>query len=660
MLTWCSLRSQFSDGTAASAGGAAQILSDEDNEDDAAAREAEEGAAREREAAIARAAAEAEVAERERAAAEAAKRERRERRRAEEERRRKEEEAARRREAARQAAPPPAPPQLKQRPSANDVAAARNLPNPSGRQQPIQPPTDPSAAGRSQPNPARTRVWHDKSGQFRVEAELLGIGNGKLRLHKLNGVVIEVPLEKMSPEDVAFVRKHHSRRSAPPRDADDDVPLARVAQTSRSSAETQARATPPPQAAAAPRGPPPRAARPKITFDWFEFFLNAGCDMDDCTRYARNFERDRIDESILPELDPGTLRSLGLREGDVIRVRKAIYVRNPQLTPEQQAQIKKDEEYARQLQEAENTGKPAPPPPGGLFTGPDGKLANNTRRGRPERKGTVSSVDADGIAAASQQLARKPSPPLMAPSPPPAPPAPPAPEPAKAPAPLISGFDDDAWTPRPNSAKPSTPTPAAQPATSQNQNPAGLANQLSGVSISQPQAQQSSSNFDFLSQIGQNKTGGSSASGPGYSGSPAPQSYHAGLGMGNSTQAPLGQLLQAQQTGAFQQQQTQQNGSRAPLAPVPANQGLLNPLIPTNTGFNGFVPTRQSPNPPMQQNNMMPQMTGYSGGMMPQQAGFVGYGQQQQQQPEQTGYMQSSEHAVQPVLASTDVSSIQT
>jgi hypothetical protein len=375
--------------------------------------------------------------------------------------------------------------------------------------------------------------------------------------------------------------------------------------------------------------------------------------MDDCTRYAANFDRDRIDESILPELDASTLRTLGLREGDVIRVKKAIYAKNPQLTPEQAAQIKKDEELARQLQEAENSGRgnavsvPSAPS-GSLFTGPDGKLANHTRRGRPERKATTPSVDVNGIAAASQELARKPSPPLLAASPPPL--APPAPaEPAKpAAAPLISGFDDDAWTPRPNSAKPVTPTgiptppPMPQAPAVQAVSPAkpagasSLAAQLSGVTLNQPQAQPSSSNFEFLSQIGQNRTGGSISSGSGFAGAPAPQSFHAGLGMGSSN-APMGQLLQAQQTGAFQQQQPpqqsqQQNSARGPLAPVPANQGLLNPLIPTNTGFSGFVPTRQSPNT-TGQTSMMPQMTGYQGNMMPQQTGFGhGYGQQPQPQ----------------------------
>jgi hypothetical protein len=119
--------------------------------------------------------------------------------------------------------------------------------------------------------------------------------------------------------------------------------------------------------------------------------------------------------------------------------------------------------------------------------------------------------------------------------------------------------------------------------------------------------------------------------------------FHSGLGMGSSN-VPMGQLLTAQQTGAFAQHQSPAptgNTQGAPLAPVPANQGLLNPLVPTQTGFTGFVPTRASPalQTGMQQNQMMPQATGYNMnmghsngmglGMMPQQTGYSQYGQQQ-------------------------------
>lgn len=508
------------------------------------------------------------------------------------------------------------------------------------------------------PSPARTRVWHDKTGQFRVEAEFLGLGNGKIRLHKINGVIIEVPVEKMSPEDIAYIKKARrqsqsanaasaSRSSPLAEDPEDDVPLGRMSRpqsiASGPSTETRARSSPAPAAVSSVVQQRPR----KPQFDWFEFFLSAGCDMDDCTRYAANFERDRIDESILPDLEPSTLRSLGLREGDVIRVRKAIGIKFRDLTPEQKAQIKEDEELARKLQEAENSGRGVPP---NLFTQPDGKLANNTRRGRPEpreRKGTASSIDPSSIGAAADKLKEKNTSPaslvLLSPSPP-------APvtiaEPVKT-APLISGFDDDAWVPRPNSTKPATPTPAINTpppapgpapvitAPQPQQTGATLASQINNLHLSSGQTAQPSNNTDFLSQIPRDRIVQ-----PQQTGMVASAGFHSGLGMGSSN-VPMSQLLTAQQTGAFAQHQSPaQTGTHspapgAPLAPVPANQGLLNPLVPTQTGFTGFVPTRPSPasNPSLQQTHMMPQATGYNmsmgTGMMPQQTGYNQYGQQQ-------------------------------
>jgi len=66
------------------------------------------------------------------------------------------------------------------------------------------------------------------------------------------------------------------------------------------------------------------------------------------------------------------------------------------------------------------------------------------------------------------------------------------------------------------------------------------------------------------------------------------------MGVGVSS-LPISQHLQNQQTGIYNLQQSQPRG---PLAPTISNQPLLNPLIPTNTGFNSFVSTRPGTNPP--------------------------------------------------------------
>jgi hypothetical protein len=67
-----------------------------------------------------------------------------------------------------------------------------------------RPPTPPS---RPKPVSHKTRTWIDCSGSFRVEAEFIGVANGKIHLHKVNGVKIAVPIAKMSPADVAYVEQ---------------------------------------------------------------------------------------------------------------------------------------------------------------------------------------------------------------------------------------------------------------------------------------------------------------------------------------------------------------------------------------------------------------------------------------------------------------------
>ncbi|ELU41387.1 SH3 domain-containing protein [Rhizoctonia solani AG-1 IA] len=135
--------------------------------------------------------------------------------------------------------------------------------------------------------PGKTRIWHDRTGQFKVEAEFLGIENGKIKLHKSNGVIIDVPSAKMSPEDMAYVEKLINAGKSPATAPDDDnVPLSVIAERRNSR---------PPSTPSRPV--PQQPKKPQI--DWFDFFLSAGCDMDDCTRYAASFNRDKIDESIV-------------------------------------------------------------------------------------------------------------------------------------------------------------------------------------------------------------------------------------------------------------------------------------------------------------------------------------------------------------------------
>ncbi|EJD00905.1 uncharacterized protein FOMMEDRAFT_141675 [Fomitiporia mediterranea MF3/22] len=562
----------------------------------------------------------------------------------EEERRRRDEEEAEeaaRKRAARQSRP---------------ASASGSRPRPSEDER-TSPSRDARGRGssdraRSQPAPDRVRTWHDRTGQFKVDAEFLGFSGGKLRLHKTNGVVIEVPAEKMSMEDLKFIDrqkggKEKDKAQAPSRalspGGSDDEPLA----MRRASLYPDAQSRP----------TPPKKGK---SVDWFEFFLNAGCDLDDCTRYASSFERDKIDESLLPDITPQTLRTIGLREGDIIRVSKAIAARTPGgTTSVLEEQMKRDEELARKLQEDEANGETTPKrqtTSPGLFAGPGGVLKNNTRRGRPQSsKSTLPpTVDLQSITTASAQITRHDSPstarvlsPTSAVTGPPR---------ASSAAPVVSGFDDDAWTNRPSSTQPAaaaattTTTTARAPSAppTQTQPPAASAPPPAPPPPAAPAAATSTGSslarttesdvFEQLARLSALKTQNTVQSPSGPASAPVsavsppvtsppvmspPPGFQSGMGMGPSP-VPIGQLQP--QLSAI----PQQTSARGPFAPVPANQGLLHPLVPTTTGFNGFVPTRPHSNPPAfntpspQPPFLNTQPTGFPGAMGPQPTGISG------------------------------------
>ncbi|THV08589.1 hypothetical protein K435DRAFT_772053 [Dendrothele bispora CBS 962.96] len=618
---------------------------EEEEEDDSAAVAAQAAAAAAEEKARADAAAKA-AAEAERARAEREEREKKEKR---------------KQEAARAAAAAEAERKKRQEAAA---ARAQSSPSPQGRPESsgskkAERPSSTSGSGRLNENgrpPAdQVRTWHDRSGQFRVDAALLNYKDGKLRLHKTNGVIVEVPSEKMSVEDMKYVERLMAKKSRPPAD-DDNIPLATL---QRSQSQARPRSSQQPK-----KGP---------TIDWFEFFLSAGCDIDDCTRYAASFERDKIDEAILPDITESTMRSLGLREGDIIRVTKVIEKRKPQepRSDKRQEQIARDEEYARQLQAQENGGGSATRGPTNLFTnGPDGSLKPG-RRGRPTpSKSLPVNVDLNAIGAVSEQMQRTTSPQLLSPDgtgrPSSAAPVQPPPRSSSA-APATSGFDDDAWTNRPSSTKPLTPNPAASvpraPSAPPATTPAATAPETQAQSPPQPSpapiiatasaptttaptppmamgppslAKTTEADiFDQLARLEQiRKTTPAQVPPPTVQSppvapsppvaSPPPAGFASGMGMGNSP-LTMSQHLQNQQTGVY-------NGPRGPFAPVPANQALLQPLIPTQTGFNSFVPTRPASSPLGTLNS---QSTGFPGQqpLASQPTGFPGMQQPMMSQP---------------------------
>lgn len=418
----------------------------------------------------------------------------------------------------------------------------------------------------------------------------------------------------MSFDDMRHIEKLQNKKSSKSsssnRASDDDVPLAL----------TRAQSSSTPQRTSTPK---------KSNIDWFDFFLSAGCDVDDCSRYAASFEKDKIDETLLPDITESTMRTLGLREGDILRVTKAIERRKPESpvksTAQAQDQIRRDEELARQLQAQETGGSSPRSPAPNLFAGPGGVLKAPRRRPQPT-KSLPPSVDINALSSAPSTPQITGTTTIATPSAPVQPPAR-----ASSVALPASGFEDDAWTNRPSSTKPVTGTPpsttprapSAPPTSGSTVSAPTAAPLIAATPTPPPQSNaisvpattiQTSNNtssslakttdadiFDQLARLSElRKPATPTPAVPSPTRTPA--GYHAGLGMGSST-LPIGQHLQNQQLQSQQpilvstplqpQIQTQPlNGPRGPFAPVPVNQSLLQPLIPTQTGFSGFVPTR--------------------------------------------------------------------
>ncbi|KAI7965136.1 hypothetical protein MJO29_003234 [Puccinia striiformis f. sp. tritici] len=483
--------------------------------------------------------------------------------------RRKKESESRKREAERALSNPglsngPTPPKLVTRPdSAQGMSDHHHGTTPAPPKRPDSAPRD----GKSKPQ-GLVRTWRDRTGQFKVEAEFRGLQNGKIRLHKVNGVTIEVPLSKMSPEDVIWL-EGATGRTLRTQDSSDDIPLATLAIQNNSVHRSNTTSRPTPSQA------PRRPSTKQPTIDWFEFFLNAGCDLDDCTRYSTNFERDRIDENLLADLEPSTMRNLGLREGDVIRVSKHIKSKYGPTDDGNsiKTQIQKDEELARKLQQQQDLGTTEPP---NIFTnGPNGSL-KNTRRGRPVPTRTGSSsntVDINSITNKLVDTSSSSQPEVVEPS-----------------SPIIDGldsslislnplaktgggFDDDAWQVRPNST-----TPVPPPTTTSTNPPAPPPPPPTGPTTTAEAPSKPSLNDEIFEKI-MNHSQNNQLN----------QSHSLNL-QSNQTASVPSSVIVPQATGF------NPNGPRGPLAPVASNAPLLNPLVPLNSGMNGFVPTRPNTN----------------------------------------------------------------
>lgn len=285
-----------------------------------------------------------------------------------------------------------------------------------------------------EPDPSKVRTWTDRSKSFSVEAQFLALKDGKINLHKMNGVKIAVPVSKMSVEDLEYVERVTGVS------LDEDKPLSDI---KRQQAQQAERSKQPERAPAAGATIEPTPGKPE--YDWFQFFLSCEVAVGLCERYAQAFNRDSMDESVLPDIDATVLRTLGIREGDIIKVMRFLDKKYGRAGGKRAVSFGGEE-----VIDGESSG--------GLFSGPGGTLKNNTRKGRPAPAvQTNDTVDPDAFKQEPKAMKQEGvATPLAS-----------APVPAQKDV-ARSGFDDDAWDVKPSkqsapASQPPQPTPAPAP-----------------------------------------------------------------------------------------------------------------------------------------------------------------------------------------------------
>ncbi|KAI9787387.1 MAG: cytoskeletal protein binding protein [Peltula sp. TS41687] len=421
----------------------------------------------------------------------------------------------------------------------------------------------------TKPDRDRTRTWTDRSGSFKVEAEFVGLAEGKIHLHKLNGVKIAVPVVKMSLEDIEFVERIAGIS------LDEDKPLSDIKRRSQSgSTQTAPKTT----VTATPEAPVQKSEKDET--DWFDFFLKCGVPANLCVRYATSFSKDSMDESVLPDVGPDVLRTLGLKEGDILKVMKYLdnlYGRTGPNRAKRNVSFGGTEVFGKDEGNKDTRTGSTSESTGGLFAGPGGALRNNTRKGRPapavQTKDVIDpKVFEKGAEAGSKAVNRAQSnisPETV------------APPPVKKDA---VGFDDDAWSVKPareqRATRQASIVASSSTAASQPSQPV-LSDTMKELSLLSPPLQPTVTHTTGAQQAVQPQTTGlSSALPPALTGtSGGNQSSYAQPGRGQTGQ-------QSPQRDTFQ---------------TAAQPGLNTQQFSMGPGnFQGTMPGRQRPQAPQQ------------------------------------------------------------
>lgn len=204
-----------------------------------------------------------------------------------------------------------------------------------------------------------------------MDAVLLGISDGKVQLHKSNGVKISVKLDKLSEGDMDYLMTLPGNENLVVGAGKAAAVAPRVSAVQGSGGVAN-----------------------DACGEWTAWLLRCGVPANDAARYAETFSQQNLDVSLIKDIDRDVLRTLKVSEGDIIRIKKQANLpvvsdavmgrikgsegqaqlanlqmlgRGDQMSKERiREQMLKDEALARELQSREGRGSVLTPMSGGV------------------------------------------------------------------------------------------------------------------------------------------------------------------------------------------------------------------------------------------------------------------------------------------------------
>jgi hypothetical protein len=148
----------------------------------------------------------------------------------------------------------------------------------------------------------------------------VSVKDSKVHLRKDgSGGKITIQLEKLHPNDIEYIRSisgyEHVEMAAP---LAQKIPIPQTRKVSHVDSNILA------QAAAIKLSDPPSSSFIYNGFDWKSWLMKAGVSPGDSITYGQKFCAEKLDSSSISSLDRDLLRALGVSEGDIIRIKRAV------------------------------------------------------------------------------------------------------------------------------------------------------------------------------------------------------------------------------------------------------------------------------------------------------------------------------------------------